>query len=125
MIALTDRSRRSEAENRRDFYRINFPIEERPRILLDAPGSVRMVGEVLECSERGLRFSSPMRWLHGIGVPVSGEVMFSRGERARVAGSVVRVQGDEIALFLGKTTIPLAVILDVQRYLRTQYAGAE
>lgn len=125
MIAVTDRSVRSAPENRRDFYRIHFPIEERPRLLLDAPGSVRLVGEVLECSERGLRFRSPTRWLHGIGVAVSGEISFSRGEHARVAGTVVRVHGDEVALFLGKAAIPLAVILDVQRYLRANYAGAE
>lgn len=125
MIALTDRSVRSAPENRRDFYRIQFPAGERPRLLLDAPGSVRLVGEVLECSERGLRFSSPARWLHGIGVAVSGEILFSRGAQARIAGSVVRVQGDEIALFLGKAAIPLSVILDEQRYLRANYAGAE
>lgn len=125
MIALTDRSVRSDPENRRDFYRIHFPVEERPRLLLDAPGSVRLVGEVLECSERGLRFRSPTRWLHGAGVPVSGQISFPRGIQARVSGSVVRVQGDEVALFLGKIAIPLAVILDVQRYLRANYAGAE
>lgn len=125
MIALNGRSSRSGPENRRDFYRINFPAEERPHVLLDASGSIRVVGEVLECSERGLRFTSPTRWLHGTSVPISGEIVFSRGARARVAGSVIRVQGDEVAIFLGRTAIPLAIILDEQRHLRARYAGTE
>lgn len=125
MIALNGRSSRSQPENRRDFYRIEFPVEERPRLLLDVSGSIRVVGEVLECSERGLRFTSPTRWLHGTGVPISGEIIFSRGARARIAGSVIRVQGDEVAIFLGRSTIPLAIVLDEQRHLRAGSPDAE
>ena len=125
MISLADRDTRPEPENRRGFYRIQFPAEERPRLLLDAPGAVRLVCEVLECSERGLRFVSQSPWMHGTGVQVAGDVVFSRGRRVRIAGSVVRIQGDEVALLLGRSEIPLGVILDEQRYLRARYAGAE
>ncbi|HEU4628484.1 MAG TPA: PilZ domain-containing protein [Gemmatimonadaceae bacterium] len=124
--ALADRPGSSmDVENRRGYYRIHFPAEARPRLLLDSPGSVHPVGEVIECSERGLRFAVPTRWLLPVGTSVSGRVLFLRGAEAHVAGTVIRMQQDEVALMLGREGIPLSVILDEQRYLRSRYASAE
>lgn len=114
-----------DVENRRGSYRIQFPADARPRLLLDSPGSVHPVCEVIECSERGLRFHVPTRWLLPVGTAVSGRVLFPRGAEARVAGTVVRMQQDEVALMLGREGIPLATIIDEQRYLRAREAGAE
>lgn len=123
---VTDRHGSSmDVENRRGYYRIQFPTEARPRLLLDSPGPVHPVGEVIECSERGLRFAVPTRWLLPVGTSVSGRVLFPRGAEAHVAGTVIRMQQDEVALKLGRQGIPLGTILDEQRYLRTRYAGAE
>jgi hypothetical protein len=115
----------SEAVNRRDYYRIHFPVEERPRMLLDSQGAVRLVCEVLECSERGLRFLSPTRWLRGSGAAVSGTIVFGGGTEVHVSGSVIRVQGDEVAVLLGREGIPLAVVLEEQRRLRGRYAHSD
>ena len=114
-----------DTENRRDFYRIQFPVEARPRLLLDAPGTIQLVCEVIECSERGLRFQVPTQWLLPIGATVSGTVSFARGAEVRVAGSVVRTQNDEVALLLNRQGIPLGVVLDEQRFLRAQFGRPE
>ena len=110
-----------EIENRRNHYRIVFPPEIRPRLLLDGPGAAHNVCEVLECSERGLRFAPPVQWQHQTGAPVSGRLMFARGAEAHVAGTVVRVEAGSIALLLSRRGIPLGTILDEQRYIRAHF----
>lgn len=123
---VTDRdSQRSDADNRRGFYRISFPEAVRPRLLLDSPGTVHPVCEVTECSERGVRFRVPARWLLPVGSNVSGTIRFGRGTDVHVSGTVTRMQRDEVALHLGREGIPLAAILDEQRYLRTRFAGED
>jgi hypothetical protein len=109
-------------ENRRGFYRIYFPPEARPRLLLDGPGATRAVCEVLECSERGLRFVAPTPWTLPAGTVVSGLLGFARGADTRVAGTVTRISPDEIALVLNRQGIPLGMILDEQRWLRANFA---
>ena len=125
MLNTTATESRSDVPNRRDYYRIHFPAEARPRILLDSGGPVRLVCEVVECSERGLRFVSATRWLRGAGAPVSGTVCFDGGEEVHVSGSVLRVQGDEVAVLLGREGIPLSVVLAEQRRLRARFARTE
>jgi hypothetical protein len=118
-------------ENRRGFYRIYFPAEARPRLLLDAPGggqpgAVHTVCEVLECSERGLRFATPARWAQpAVGAVVSGLLAFARGVDVRVAGTVTRVGAEDVALLLNRQGIPLGTILDEQRWLRASFGPAE
>src|SRR5688572_18280517 len=115
MTHATGGEPRSDSPNRRDHYRIQFPQEERPRILLDSQGAVRLVCDVIECSESGLRFLSPTRSLRGAGTAVSGTVVFAGGAEVRVSGTVIRVQGEEVALRLGREGIPLGVVLEEQR----------
>ena len=118
-------------ENRRGFYRIYFPAEARPRLLLDAPGGsqaggVHSVAEVLECSERGLRFATPDRWPQPpVGAMVSGLLAFARGVDTRIAGTVTRVGPEGVALLLNRQEIPLGTILDEQRWLRARFGAAE
>ena len=125
MTHATDSESRSGSANRRDHYRIQFPVEERPRILLDSQGALRLVCDVIECSESGLRFLTPTRGLRGAGTAVSGTVVFAGGAEVHVAGTVIRVQGEEVALRLGRAGIPLAVVLEEQRRLRARYAHGD
>ena len=110
-----------EIENRRNHYRVVFPPEIRPRLLLDGPGAAHAVLEVLECSERGLRFAPPVRWQHPPGAQLSGRLMFARGAEAHVAGTVQRVETGSVALLLNRRGIPLGTILDEQRYIRAHF----
>ena len=114
-----------DIHNRRGYYRIHFPAEARPRLLLDAPGGVRSVCEVIEVSERGLRFETPTEWLLPVGAIVAGTVTFARGAEARIGGSVVRVQEEHVALLLNRQALPLGVMLDEQRWLRANFALPE
>lgn len=111
-----------DTANRRGFYRVQYPLPARPRLLLDSPGAVHAVCEVIECSERGLRFQTPTQWMLPVGSTVSGTMSFARGPSVRVAGSVVRMQQDEVAILLNRQAIPLATVLDEQRWLRANYA---
>ena len=110
-----------EIETRRNHYRVVFPPEIRPRLLLDGPGAAHAVLEVLECSERGLRFAPPTRWQPQQGTALSGRLMFARGAEAAVAGTVQRVEPGSIALLLNRRGIPLGTILDEQRYIRAHF----
>ena len=126
LALVTDRAPSAmDIQNRRGYYRIHFPKEVRPRLLLDAPGGVHTVCEVVEVSERGLRFEAPTQWLLPVGASVSGTLAFARGAEARVAGSVIRVQEHEVALLLNRQAIPLGVVLAEQRWLRASFPDGE
>jgi hypothetical protein len=99
--------------NRRDFYRIPYPPEDRPRFVL-----ADSICEVLDCSERGLRYRSSASYLPPVGEEISGRLRFQRGEEVWVRGGIVRVEGEEIALHLENAGIPFGTILQEQFYLR-------
>ena len=112
-------------ENRRGFYRIPYPANARPRLLVDAPGPAHLVYEVIECSERGLRIQVLDNWAPLPGSPLSGTLHFARGGETHVAGTVSRIQGDEVAVTLSRRAIPLSDILAEQLYLRNQGLASE
>lgn len=112
-------------ENRRGFYRIPYPADARPHLLVDTPGPARLVYEVLECSERGLRIQVRDNWAPLPGSPLSGTVHFARGTETQVAGTVTRVQGDEVAVTLSRRPIPLGEILAEQLFLRGRAGKVE
>lgn len=105
-------------ENRRGFYRIPYPPDARPRLLVDAHGPAHLVYEVIECSERGLRIQVRDNWAPLPGSPLAGTMHFARGGEAYVAGTVTRVQGDEVAVALTRRPLALSDILAEQLYLR-------
>jgi hypothetical protein len=98
--------------NRRQYYRIQYPAFERPRLV-----SGWSITEVLECSERGIRF----RTAGGPpdeGTRVSGRVGLRHGQEVRIAGVVVWSDADEVALHLDDEPIPFLCILREHLYLR-------
>ena len=97
-----------------------YPATARPRLAL---GDWEY--EVLDCSERGLRYRCLRELLPEPGTELRGMVRFPRGAEAAVEGAVLRVQGDEVAVLFTATWIPRAAILDEQRYLRGRYPAAE
>jgi hypothetical protein len=99
--------------NRRDFYRIPYPQEDRPRFVLGDS-----ICEVLDCSERGLRFRSSSPQLPYLGDRLVGRLRFQRGEELHLRGAVVRIEADQIAVHLDDTGIPFGTILQEQFYLR-------
>lgn len=99
-------------QNRREHYRISYPDNERPRFVYGAA-----ISEVIECSERGIRFrTAGMRPAEG--VRISGRVAMRHGKEVRVSGVVVWSDDHIIALYLDRAPIPFLLMMREQLYLR-------
>lgn len=106
----------------REHFRIVYPLMERPKLrTADVETGAVEEYDVVDCSETGLRYLIRFGPLPEIGAEVSGRVHFRRGEVVDIAGTVVRTQGSSVALHLVASNIPLATVLDEQRYLRINY----
>jgi hypothetical protein len=100
----------------REYYRIQYPVRERPRFLVDGRDY-----EVLNCSEMGVCYVVPGEAPVVPGDVVHGKIRFSRGDEVEIEGVVVRVQDGTVALHLSGMPIPFVVIFNEQRYLRQKY----
>jgi hypothetical protein len=98
--------------NRRKHYRIVYPLTERPSFAHD-----KSICEVLECSERGLRFRVEERQpaLHS---RVAGRLALRHGLEINVSGTVVRKLENSVALHLDLQPIPFVAVMREQLYLR-------
>ena len=102
-------------ENRREFYRILYPLDEQPAF---HAGGTRY--RVRDCSERGLSFVRHARDVYEKGDAVAGKIEFASGETVEVAGRVVRAFEDVVALELTDKVVPFGLILAEQRRLHAQ-----
>lgn len=102
--------------NKRDQYRIPYPLPERPTLELEDREY-----EVIDCSASGLRFALPLRRTFSVGTTLQGRVRFRRGDVVEITGRVVRVTEHEAAVHFVDTEIPFGVLLNEQRYLRAHY----
>jgi hypothetical protein len=95
----------------REYFRVAYPSALRPR--LDVQD---YQFDVVDVSERGLRFRLGQAQPPESGNEVQGVVRFRRGEEVTVRGIVVRVDAGEVAARL-EEGIPLGVIMGEQRFL--------
>lgn len=102
-----------EYPNHREFFRIHYPWEERPRFVLHSS-----ICEVIDCSERGLRFRLPPPSAPPVGAELSGRLRLRRGQEVAVQGVVVRVEEGEVALRLLEPGVSFYLILKEQIHLR-------
>ena len=106
-------------ENReRAFYRVEYPIQERPDLTLEGHPDKPM--SVFDVSEHGIRFAPRPDVELDVGDRVEGRLAFRGRATIDVAGEVVWAQNRSAALRLDRT-IPFGTILDEQRYLRSRY----
>lgn len=101
--------------SRRALYRIVYPLHERPSFEMG-----RFVYEVIDCSERGLRYEVKNRRVPALGTPLGGILNFRRGGAVEIAGEVIRTRAGTVALALDAPGIPFSDILAEQRYLRSR-----
>ncbi len=95
----------------REHYRVAYPTQLRPRFLVQG-----FTFDVVDISERGLRFRLGEADAPEPGNEVQGVVRFRRGETITVRGSVLRLDGKEVAVRL-EEGVPLRVIMEEQRFL--------
>jgi hypothetical protein len=100
----------------REHYRVVYPLKARPRIVIDGKEYA-----VVDCSEGGVRYEAKVDAAPDIGAPVVGRIRFRRGTELDVFGRIVRFENGAVALRLDRPGIPMAIILDEQRYLRTNF----
>jgi hypothetical protein len=104
---------------RREFFRILYPIHARPRLIIQDASY-----DVLDVCERGIRFLHPTADALKSHVVVSATVTFRDGETLHVEGKILRLQGNNVVLHL-QTYIPTARIMKEQRYLISRFIGFE
>jgi len=101
----------------REHYRIQYPAAARPHIAVEGRSF-----EVIDLSERGVRFRLDEGLSFSLRDEVTGTIRFRRNESVEVMGVVVRVTGREIALKLD-VGVPLRSIIEEQRFLREHNGG--
>src|SRR5512133_915958 len=102
-------------ESRRAHYRVKYPFAERPMFEVG-----RTSYEVVECSERGLRYEVPDHRVPELGAEIGGSIHFKRGVKIEIAGEVTRAHSGLVVLLLQEQGIPFSEILFEQRYLRSK-----
>jgi hypothetical protein len=94
---------------------VTYPLVERP--LFEVDGATY---QVVQCSERGLRYEVSDGGIPAIGDKVRGTVRFRRGSSVQVTGEVSRAQAGEVVLILHQRGIPFSDMLLEQQYLRSK-----
>jgi hypothetical protein len=101
----------------REFYRLNFPYAERPRLVIGTRDY-----EVVDCSVRGVRYvSSPKSPILLPGDRVEGTLRFRRRTQTPIQGLIMRIQNDQIALFIPDSEIPFTTLWGEERWLLAHY----
>jgi hypothetical protein len=99
-------------ENRRQHYRIRYSETDGPRLVFGS-----CISEVLECSERGLRFRTagapPDR-----GTPIIGRLALRHGKEIHIAGRVAWSDSKVVAVHLDREPIPFLDMMREQLFLR-------
>lgn len=99
----------------RALYRIVYPVNERPIFEIG-----RFAYEMIDCSERGLRYEVNDGIVPALGTPLGGTLKFRSGSGVEVTGEVIRTLDGTVALALDPPGVPFSVILAEQRYLRSR-----
>jgi hypothetical protein len=95
----------------REHYRVAYPTALRPKLLVHGVSF-----DVVDISERGIRFRLGSAQAPEPGFELQGVLRFRRGETIAIHGSVLRVDNGEVAARL-EEGIPLRVVMEEQRFL--------
>jgi hypothetical protein len=98
--------------SRRALYRVVYPLSERPLLTIG-----RVVHEVVDCSEEGLRYETRGSTLPVIGSQMRGVVRFHGERTSMIHGEVIRAARGIVVLALDPP-LSFADIMAEQRYLR-------
>jgi hypothetical protein len=100
----------------RAFYRLRYPPDAAPKYREEG-----RVHRVVDIGEGGFRYAPSNPEALEAGETTSGVIEFRDGRTLEVAGTIVRIQGGEVAVHCAERPIPLAVVLTEQREVRKRY----
>ena len=100
----------------RAFYRLRYPPQAAPSFVSDG-----VTHRVVDIGEGGFRYAPVGDPFPLAGATVSGTLEFAEEESLNVEGTVVRVQGGEVAVHCGAHPIPLGLVLREQRRVRQRF----
>jgi len=103
------------AEQKRQFFRLEYPPLDRPKLLLMGRSY-----EVMDLSENGIRFAATDPINFPVNSALIGSIVFHDGTTAPVTGLVLRVQPHQVIAEL-RTGVSLAVMMNEQRRLIQKY----
>lgn len=109
------RKKEHSGENKREFYRVRYPVSERPVLRLEG-----RTYEVIDISEKGIKFFCKQPWVFKVELEVQFTVNFRGDEQLELEGKVLRIDGSVIIISLSEG-VPLARIVQEQRYIRAKY----
>ena len=101
-------------ETKRNYFRIDYPPSERPRLVIEGEEF-----SILNLSEQGLRFE-PKGKSFALGSALRGSIRFSDGMSYLVRGLVARTQVGDVVVQL-QQGIPLPRMLQEERRLIQRY----
>jgi hypothetical protein len=101
-------------DERRQNYRITYPPDFQPRIVIKEHEF-----DILDLSETGLRFSIKSN-VRLPGDLFRAQVKLHNGTAVEIMGRIIRVTGEDAAMFLVVKKIPYQIILSEQAFLRQE-----
>lgn len=108
---------RYSGENRREHYRIIYPLTCRPKLRI-----VRKEYDVVDISESGVKFLHNRGAKLTPGSKIEAEITFDDGSSLDIHGEILRINDNILILKLHRG-IPFWKIVDEQRYVKNKYPG--
>ncbi len=103
-------------ENKREFYRVRYPINDRPIL--------KLLGnefEVIDISEQGLRFLCKQCFEFKPNLKVQFKVTFHDDESLALEGKILRIHENAVIIYLTQG-IPLGRIIQEQKYIIAKHS---
>ncbi|MDQ1363465.1 MAG: hypothetical protein QG652_1326 [Pseudomonadota bacterium] len=105
------------AEQRREYYRVQYPVADRP-VLSAKTGQF----EVMDVSEFGVRFRQDAPHVFEPGINLEARIRFNDGYEHEFGGEILRCDADSVSVKLHKP-ISLRRIQAESVYLMVNYKG--
>lgn len=92
-------------------YRIEYPRSLRPTLTID-----HVAHEVINLSEKGIKFARTDHYQPQVKDPILGTLTFANRESLAIVGRVLRLSG-QFCVAVMRQGVPLPIILEQQRIL--------
>lgn len=105
----------NESKHPRNYFRLEYPAEVRPKILIDQTSY-----PIINLSEGGVKLRVPRQEGFSPTDQLNGVIIFHNSDQTEVIGKVIRQEKDAIVLQLSEG-VPLQQIMVEQRFLLNKY----